>query len=76
MAIKTEDRTDLPVPEPKKVILLAGNYAEHIREGGGVAALEVRRHAFFVELGELGGAARRVLAAGGRFFDGGGGCRD
>ncbi len=27
----------VPVPEPKKVILLAGNYAEHIREGGGEA---------------------------------------
>ena len=28
----------VPVPEPKKVILLAGNYADHIKEGGGVAA--------------------------------------
>ncbi len=28
----------VPVPEPRKVILLAGNYAEHIREGGGQAA--------------------------------------
>jgi 2-keto-4-pentenoate hydratase/2-oxohepta-3-ene-1,7-dioic acid hydratase in catechol pathway len=26
-----------PIPMPKKVILLAGNYAEHIREGGGQA---------------------------------------
>jgi 2-keto-4-pentenoate hydratase/2-oxohepta-3-ene-1,7-dioic acid hydratase in catechol pathway len=28
----------VPVAEPKKVLLLAGNYAEHIKEGGGVAA--------------------------------------
>lgn len=28
----------VPIAEPKKVILLAGNYAEHIREGGGQAA--------------------------------------
>ncbi len=28
----------VPVPRPNKVFLLAGNYAEHIREGGGVAA--------------------------------------
>jgi 2-keto-4-pentenoate hydratase/2-oxohepta-3-ene-1,7-dioic acid hydratase in catechol pathway len=28
----------VPIPDPKKAILLAGNYAEHIREGGGVAA--------------------------------------
>jgi 2,4-diketo-3-deoxy-L-fuconate hydrolase len=28
----------VPVPKPKKIFLLAGNYAEHIREGGGVAA--------------------------------------
>lgn len=27
----------VPIPEPKKVILLAGNYAAHIREGGGEA---------------------------------------
>jgi 2-keto-4-pentenoate hydratase/2-oxohepta-3-ene-1,7-dioic acid hydratase in catechol pathway len=27
----------VPVPEPKKLFLLAGNYAEHIREGGGIA---------------------------------------
>jgi 2-keto-4-pentenoate hydratase/2-oxohepta-3-ene-1,7-dioic acid hydratase in catechol pathway len=30
-------RLKVPIPEPKKVILLAGNYAEHIREGGGEA---------------------------------------
>ena len=28
----------VPIPEPKKVILLAGNYAAHIIEGGGQAA--------------------------------------
>jgi 2-keto-4-pentenoate hydratase/2-oxohepta-3-ene-1,7-dioic acid hydratase in catechol pathway len=28
----------VPIAEPKKVLLLAGNYAEHIKEGGGVAA--------------------------------------
>lgn len=33
-----EARLRVPVPEPKKVILLAGNYAAHIIEGGGQAA--------------------------------------
>jgi 2-keto-4-pentenoate hydratase/2-oxohepta-3-ene-1,7-dioic acid hydratase in catechol pathway len=28
----------VPVPRPNKLFLLAGNYADHIREGGGVAA--------------------------------------
>jgi 2-keto-4-pentenoate hydratase/2-oxohepta-3-ene-1,7-dioic acid hydratase in catechol pathway len=28
----------VPIPRPNKIFLLAGNYAEHIREGGGVAA--------------------------------------
>src|SRR5262249_38781695 len=28
----------VPIPRPNKVFLLAGNYAEHIREGGGTAA--------------------------------------
>ncbi|MEQ8791554.1 MAG: fumarylacetoacetate hydrolase family protein [Pirellulaceae bacterium] len=28
----------VPVPSPRKIFLLAGNYADHIREGGGVAA--------------------------------------
>lgn len=28
----------VPIPKPNKVFLLAGNYAEHIKEGGGVAA--------------------------------------
>ena len=32
-----EVRLRVPVPEPKKVILLAGNYAAHIIEGGGKA---------------------------------------
>jgi 2-keto-4-pentenoate hydratase/2-oxohepta-3-ene-1,7-dioic acid hydratase in catechol pathway len=27
-------RLRVPIPEPKKVILLAGNYGDHIREGG------------------------------------------
>ncbi len=28
----------VPIPRPNKLFLLAGNYAEHIQEGGGVAA--------------------------------------
>lgn len=32
-----EARLRVPVPDPKKVILLAGNYAAHIEEGGGIA---------------------------------------
>ncbi len=34
------DRVGLlvPVPAPRKLFLLAGNYAEHIEEGGGIAA--------------------------------------
>src|SRR5262245_18780257 len=32
-----EARLRVPVPDPKKVILLAGNYAAHIVEGGGKA---------------------------------------
>jgi 2,4-didehydro-3-deoxy-L-rhamnonate hydrolase len=28
----------VPIPRPNKIFLLAGNYADHIREGGGVAA--------------------------------------
>jgi 2-keto-4-pentenoate hydratase/2-oxohepta-3-ene-1,7-dioic acid hydratase in catechol pathway len=32
-----EARLRVPVPEPKKIILLAGNYAAHIVEGGGKA---------------------------------------
>ncbi len=33
-----ETRLLVPISHPGKVILLAGNYAEHIREGGGQAA--------------------------------------
>jgi 2-keto-4-pentenoate hydratase/2-oxohepta-3-ene-1,7-dioic acid hydratase in catechol pathway len=33
-----EVRLLLPVPRPNKLLLLAGNYTEHIEEGGGVAA--------------------------------------
>ena len=33
-------RLRVPIPEPKKVILLAGNYASHIEEGGREKALE------------------------------------
>jgi 2,4-didehydro-3-deoxy-L-rhamnonate hydrolase len=34
------DRVELliPIPRPKKLFLLAGNYAKHIEEGGGIAA--------------------------------------
>ncbi len=28
----------VPIPRPNKLLLLAGNYADHIKEGGGVAA--------------------------------------
>lgn len=28
----------VPIPRPEKIFLLAGNYADHIREGGGIAA--------------------------------------
>lgn len=28
----------VPIPNPKKIFLLAGNYADHIKEGGGSAA--------------------------------------
>jgi 2-keto-4-pentenoate hydratase/2-oxohepta-3-ene-1,7-dioic acid hydratase in catechol pathway len=30
-------RIRVPVPSPRKIICLAGNYAEHIKEGGGIA---------------------------------------
>jgi 2-keto-4-pentenoate hydratase/2-oxohepta-3-ene-1,7-dioic acid hydratase in catechol pathway len=36
-----------PIPQPRKVILLAGNYAEHIREGGGVAAERQQTFPYF-----------------------------
>lgn len=28
----------VPIPKPNKIFLLAGNYADHIKEGGGIAA--------------------------------------
>ncbi|MSR57530.1 MAG: FAA hydrolase family protein [Planctomycetaceae bacterium] len=28
----------VPIPRPNKIFLLAGNYADHIKEGGGIAA--------------------------------------
>src|SRR5690349_3169710 len=28
----------VPIPRPNKIFLLAGNFAEHVREGGGIAA--------------------------------------
>ena len=33
---------EVPVPNPGKLLLLAGNYAEHIREGGGHAEQRIR----------------------------------
>jgi len=36
-ALSSGIRVIVPIPEPKKVILLAGNYADHIIESGGVA---------------------------------------
>ncbi len=32
----------VPIPRPNKLMLLAGNYAEHIKEGGGIAAERAR----------------------------------
>ncbi|HXG12775.1 MAG TPA: fumarylacetoacetate hydrolase family protein [Gemmataceae bacterium] len=40
-------RLRVPIPEPKKVILLAGNYAEHIREGGGLAVERQKTFPYF-----------------------------
>jgi 2,4-diketo-3-deoxy-L-fuconate hydrolase len=37
----------VPIPAPKKVILLAGNYAEHIREQGGQAAEREQTFPYF-----------------------------
>jgi 2-keto-4-pentenoate hydratase/2-oxohepta-3-ene-1,7-dioic acid hydratase in catechol pathway len=37
----------VPVPEPKKVILLAGNYAAHITEGGGQAPERLETFPYF-----------------------------
>ena len=36
-AVWTDKPLAPPVPEPPKLLCLAGNYAEHIREGGGTA---------------------------------------
>lgn len=36
--VLVDARLLVPVPRPNKLFLLAGNYADHIREGGGVAA--------------------------------------
>ena len=36
-AVWTTEPIIAPVPSPPKLLCLAGNYAEHIREGGGVA---------------------------------------
>jgi 2-keto-4-pentenoate hydratase/2-oxohepta-3-ene-1,7-dioic acid hydratase in catechol pathway len=36
-ATTTDAALTAPVPEPPKLLCLAGNYAEHIREGGGIA---------------------------------------
>jgi 2-keto-4-pentenoate hydratase/2-oxohepta-3-ene-1,7-dioic acid hydratase in catechol pathway len=40
-------RLRVPIPEPKKVILLAGNYAEHIKEGGGQAVERQKTFPYF-----------------------------
>ncbi len=37
----------VPIAEPKKVILLAGNYADHIREGGGQAPEQKETFPYF-----------------------------
>jgi 2-keto-4-pentenoate hydratase/2-oxohepta-3-ene-1,7-dioic acid hydratase in catechol pathway len=37
----------VPIAAPKKVILLAGNYAEHIKEGGGQAVERERTFPYF-----------------------------
>jgi 2-keto-4-pentenoate hydratase/2-oxohepta-3-ene-1,7-dioic acid hydratase in catechol pathway len=37
----------VPIPEPAKVILLAGNYAAHIQEGGGQAAERQETYPYF-----------------------------
>lgn len=38
---------DIPVPMPRKVLCLAGNYAEHIAEGGGKALAKEKTFPFF-----------------------------
>jgi 2-keto-4-pentenoate hydratase/2-oxohepta-3-ene-1,7-dioic acid hydratase in catechol pathway len=36
-----------PIPRPPKLFLLAGNYAEHIREGGGIAVEREKTFPYF-----------------------------
>src|SRR5262245_8904804 len=40
-------RLRVPIPEPKKALLLAGNYADHIKEGGGIAAERKQTFPYF-----------------------------
>ncbi len=42
-----EAKLRVPIPEPKKVILLAGNYAAHIVEGGGQAVERQETYPYF-----------------------------
>ena len=42
-------RLRVPVPEPKKIILLAGNYGAHIVEGGGVAPERATTFPYFFQ---------------------------
>lgn len=44
-----EARLRVPVPEPKKIILLAGNYAAHIKEGGGNALERAETFPYFFQ---------------------------
>src|SRR5262245_26302538 len=39
----------VPVPNPTKVILLAGNYADHIKEGGGLAVERQKTFPYFFQ---------------------------
>jgi len=42
-----EARIRVPIPEPKKIVLLAGNYGAHIVEGGGVAPERAETFPYF-----------------------------
>lgn len=42
-----EARLRVPIADPKKVILLAGNYAAHIKEGGGMAVERDQTYPYF-----------------------------
>ncbi len=42
-----EARLKVPTPNPNKIILLAGNYAAHIQEGGGVAPERAETFPYF-----------------------------